>query len=91
MITDILRMVSEGGSVREIAERFGMTTDAVLARLLTMERMGLLSTEQDRNVPGCGPSKCKSCCGCGGASRAALKQYRLTEKGKRMVKQSAKG
>ena len=50
LINEILQMVAGGSSVREIADKFGLTTDSVLARLLTMERMGLLSIE-DRTVP----------------------------------------
>jgi predicted ArsR family transcriptional regulator len=91
VINDILKMVSEGSSVREIADRFGLTTVSVLSRLQVMERMGLLSTEEDRNIPGCGPSKCKTCCGCGSSPQSAPRQYRLTEKGKRMVRQGSKG
>jgi DNA-binding MarR family transcriptional regulator len=89
LINEILQMVAGGSSVREIADKFGLTTDSVLARLLTMERMGLLSIE-DRTVPGCGPSKCKTCCGCA-PSQATPRQYRLTEKGKKLVKRSSNG
>jgi predicted ArsR family transcriptional regulator len=87
MITEILQMVTEGGSVREIADKLGLSTESVLSRLQTMERMGLLSTDEDRSGPGCGPPKCRSCCGCGGASPgSSVKQYRLTEKGRMAVK-----
>ena len=91
LITEILQLVIEGRSVRQIADKLGLTTEAVLSRLQTMERMGLLSTEEDLPGSGCAASKCRSCCGCGASQAARIKQYHLTEKGKRMVSQSAKG